>query len=352
MAALVTILTRTLGRPCLADAAASVAAQTYRPLEWLVVDAAGKGIDAPAAGAADVRVVGSGEPMLRARAANFGFGQARGSRVILLDDDDLLLPRGVELLSAALDANPHARLAYGDVEVETRNGIEFAYRYEYSELALLMRNLFPPNAALVDLALLRDKGIAFDEDVNWFDDWDLWLKVSEHTTFVHVRELTGVYRLHLSQSGVWTSDRPGADARIRRDGATVAARYASRRLRLRRQFEAAKDDARRRAASGDLPGAAQAWLGAHLMLPTDDEPVLGYAGIALAAGDAGAATRTLRVALAGAPGSEAIAGMLASILERQGDAEGARQVLKRAADYRAASAAAVEAAAPLGGPVS
>jgi hypothetical protein len=352
MAALVTILTRTLGRPCLADAAASVAAQTYRPIEWLVVDAAGKGIEAPPAGDAEVRVVGSGAPMLRARAANFGFRQARGARLILLDDDDLLLPRGVELLSAALDANPAAKLAYGDVTVETQNGPEFAYRYEYSELALLMRNLFPPNAALFDLALVRDGAIAFDEDVNWFDDWDLWLKVSERTTFVHVREFTGIYRLHLSQSGVWTYDRPGGDPRIRRDAATVAARYASRRLRLRRQFEAAKDDARQRAARGDLAGAAQAWLGAHLMLPADEEPVLGYAGIALAAGDRAAATRTLRGALAAAPGSEALSRMLASILEEQGNAQGARAVLQRAADYRAAALAAVEAAAPMGGPVS
>ena len=81
MPGLVTILTRTLGRPCLPDAAASVAAQTWRPIEWLVVDAAGTGLDAPAAGDVDVRVVGSGEPMLRARAANFAFGQrARRAR--------------------------------------------------------------------------------------------------------------------------------------------------------------------------------------------------------------------------------------------------------------------------------
>lgn len=352
MSPLVTILTRTLGRPCLAEAAASVAAQTYRPIEWLVVDAAGRGLDVPSAGAADVRVVGSGEPMLRARAANAGFAAARGARLILLDDDDLLLPQGVERLSAALEANPHARLAYGDVEVETHKGIEFAYRYEYSELELLMRNLFPPNAALFDASLVRELGIAFDEEINWFEDWDLWLRISEHTPFVHVREVTGVYRLHQSQSGVWTVDRPGSDPRIRRDAATVASRHDARRARLRRRYEDAKDEARRLAARGDLPGAAQAWLGAHLMLPSDDEPALGYSDVALAAGDVAAALRTLRVALSGAPGSTALARKLASILERNGDADGARRVLRRAEDYRSASAAALAAAAPMDGPVS
>ena len=62
MPGLVSIVTRTLGRPCLADAAASVAAQTHRPLEWVVVDASGRGLDAPSAAGVLVRIVSTGEP--------------------------------------------------------------------------------------------------------------------------------------------------------------------------------------------------------------------------------------------------------------------------------------------------
>jgi len=333
--ALVTIVTRTLGRPCLADAAASVAAQTYRPIEWLVVDAAGSGVVPPAAGDVEVRVIGNGERMLRSRAGNFGFLHARGARGMVLDDDDLLLPRAVELLSNALEANPPMRVAYGNVAVETESGIEYEYMFEYSELALLMRNLFPPNAAMFDLSLMRNDGVRFDEGIDYFEDWDLWLKAAALTPFAHVRERTGVYRLQLSQSGVWDYERPGSDPRIAQDLQTVRERYAARRSPLWQAFEAKKREARSFAASGRLEAAATAWLGAHVMLPFDEEPVVGYATIALRAGDERAAQFTLMSALALAPGSATYATMLATILERQGKSEAARQVLEQAACCRA-----------------
>ena len=353
MRPLVTIMTRTLGRPCLADAAASVAAQTYRPIEWLVVDAAGTGLEAPAAGDAEVRVAGAGEPMLRSRAANFGLRAARGERAIVLDDDDLLAPRCVEQLSDALDANPAARVAYGDVLVEAEHGsFPFVYRFEYSPLQLHLRNLFPPNAALFDLSLVRGDGIAFDERLNWFEDWDLWLQASSRTTFVHVRDVTGTYRLGLSMSGIWDYAHPDADPRIKRDGDAVVARHAARRKSLAHAFDAAKDEARRLARDGQLEGAARAWLAAHVMLPSDEEPVLGYAGIARRAGDLDAARETLRAGLAIAPDSVALSGALVAVLEEQGDAEGARaareDLLRHQAVARAAKASA--ARRPAAGP--
>ena len=233
-APLVSIMTRTLGRPCLADAAAAVAAQTYRPLEWVVVDAAGRGLEAPVAGDVPVRVVSSGAPMLRSRAANFGLDRVAGARALILDDDDLLLPHAIAALSNALDASPRA-----PARRRRRRGRRGAasrwtpFAFEYSEHLIARRNLFPPNAALFDMTLWRDDGARFDEALDWYDDWWLWLQVSERTAFVHVREVTAIYRLALSQSGVWFADAPGADPRIREQRDLVIARTAARRARLR-----------------------------------------------------------------------------------------------------------------------
>jgi hypothetical protein len=222
MAALVSIVTRTLGRPCVADAAASVAAQTYRPLEWVVVDASGNGVDVPAAGDVPVRVVSTGAPMLRSVAGNAGFGGVSGRRLAILDDDDLLMPTFVERLSAALDAHPQAGVAYGNVRVETdRPDVAGLYAFEYSELLLLRRNLFPPNAALVDAALVRERGIRFDTGLDVLEDWDFWLQASSHAPFVHVREVLAIYRLWLSGSGCLGHRRAGGaafDALGRGDG--------------------------------------------------------------------------------------------------------------------------------------
>ena len=218
----VTILTRTLGRPCLADAAASVAAQTVRPREWLVVDASGSGVDVPPAGDVPVRVVGTGARLARSLAANVGLDRVASARAIILDDDDLLLPGAVNLLSAALDACPEVRVAYGDVRVDS-GGVPGPTRfaYDYSELLLLRRNLFPPNAAMFDMSLVRERGVRVDESLDWFEDWDLWLAMSAHTAFAHVAEDVAVYRMALSQSGIWLWASPDADPRMRQHKARV-----------------------------------------------------------------------------------------------------------------------------------
>ncbi|MBK7331011.1 MAG: tetratricopeptide repeat protein [Betaproteobacteria bacterium] len=328
MGKLVTILTRTLGRPCLADAAACVAAQTYRPIEWLVVDASGRGVDVPPAGDVPVRVVSSGEPMLRSRAGNFGFDHAQGSRIAVLDDDDLLLPRYVEQISRGLDERPDVLVGYCDVRVETdRPDVTGLYAFEYSELMLLRRNLFPPNGGLFDVSLVRDRGVRYDVALDWFDDWDLWLQMSAHTPFLHVRETLAVYRLGLSTSGVWHHDAPDADPVLRTHEGIVRGRYASRRAALESSYEALKTRAREVTGAGRLPEAAALWSQAHAVLPHDPEPVVAYAEIALAAGDAEAARAAIENGLALMPDEAYLHRALAALLHRGGDEDGARRAL-------------------------
>jgi hypothetical protein len=217
-------------------------------------------------------------------------------RALILDDDDLLLPNAVERLSAALDAAPDARLAYGNVRVDDgRPGSQLFYAFEYSELWLTRRNLFPPHAALFDLALVREQGIRFDESLNWFEDWDFWLSVARWTRFLHVPELTAVYRFFLSQSGVLDPGAPGADPRIREHGDRVAQRAWRRRTLLEQQHQALKEEARRLETAGRWPEAAAAWSAAHTNFHYDAEPVVRYAAIAAAAGDTATARSTLAV---------------------------------------------------------
>ncbi len=328
MGKLVTILTRTLGRPCLADAAACVAAQTYRPIEWLVVDASGRGVDVPPAGDVPVRVVSSGEPMLRAPAGNFGFERVDGDRAAVLDDDDLLMPAYVERLSRALDAHPGQRVAYCNVRVDTgQPDLQGTYAFEYSELMLLRRNLFPPNGGLFDMSLVRDHGVRYDLALDWFDDWDLWLQMSVHTSFLHVRETLAVYRLGLSTSGVWHHNSPDADPVLRGHEGIVRGRYASRRAALESSYEALKARARVLTGAKRLPEAAALWSQAHAMLPHDPEPVLAYAEIALAAGDAAAARAAIDSGLALMPDEPYLHRALAALLHRGGDEDGARREL-------------------------
>jgi tetratricopeptide (TPR) repeat protein len=329
--ALVSIVTRTLGRPCLADAAASVAAQTHRPLEWVVVDAAGRGLDLPSSRDVPVRLVSTGEPMLRARAANAGFDAARGERAIILDDDDLLRALCVERLSAALDAEPGHRVAYGNVSVVSgREPEPPPYAFEYSELLITRRNLFPPNGPLFDLSLCRDAGVRYDETLDWYEDWDFWLQASMHTRFLHVRETLADYRLVLSQSGVAAVDEPGADPRIREQRDIVIARVAPRRRALEARHDELKREAAAHAAAGRWREAAAGWAAAHQHYHYDAEPILRYGEIALRAGDLRAARAIVDSGLALLPAEPSLHRLHATLLQRQGDRDGAEAALERA----------------------
>lgn len=101
----------------LREAAASVLAQTYRPLEIVIVDD-GSTDDTPSAARA---LAADHEEIRVIHRANGGAGAAResgravagGEFIQHLDSDDLLLPRKFELQVAALRANAGAGAAYG-----------------------------------------------------------------------------------------------------------------------------------------------------------------------------------------------------------------------------------------------
>ncbi len=99
---LVTIVVRSMGRECLADALASVALQRHRPLELVVVDATGGSHPSlpPIPGLDDVRLVSVGRRLNRPAAANVGLDAARGEWIGFLDDDDFLEPTHVDRLLA------------------------------------------------------------------------------------------------------------------------------------------------------------------------------------------------------------------------------------------------------------
>ena len=330
MNSIVTIVTRTLGRPCLAEAAASVAAQTWKPVEWLVVDASGAGVVPPPAGGAEVRVASAGEPLRRARAANLGLAQARGSRLVFLDDDDLLLPQAIERLSATLDANRDAHVAYGDVRAVDGEREVAHFRFEYSALLVARRNPFPIQAAMLDVAYVRAAQVRFDETLDWYEDWQFWLSLSERTRFAHLREDVAVYRVDLSQSGMRDVDGDGGDARIRAQRDTVLARSAARRTALEALHDAIKRQAAEHEAAGRWPQAAAAWAAAHASYHYDVEPLLRYADLASRAGDARAARAIVDSGLTLLPNEPLLHRRQAALLEQGGDAAGAARALERA----------------------
>lgn len=307
MSALVSIVTRTLGRDCLAEAAASVAEQRHRPLEWVVVDAAGTGLEAPPAGDVPVRVVSARTRLPRSRAANLGLDAAQGARILLLDDDDLVRADHVSRLAEALDAQPGVRLAYADVEEWSAAGVVANLMdIRFSPIVLARHNLFPPNAALFEASLFRRDACRVDETLEFCEDWDFWRQVAGHTTFLRVPGASAVYRTYLSQSGVGGGGTGASEARRRRDLATVRARFQPVRERYERELVALRAAARECARAGDLGASMAHWRAAGELDPYDVDAALRLAETQVGAGAWDDACRVIAGALERLPGEPAL----------------------------------------------
>ena len=127
-------------------------------------------------------------------ARNAGMARADTPFVLALDADDRLAPGALAALQSALDAHPDAAFAYGhqrffgDMEGEMRLP-------PYDPFKLLHRHLIGPTA-LMRRELIDATG-GYDEELAWFEDWELWIDALAHgLRGVRVDTVTHEYRRH------------------------------------------------------------------------------------------------------------------------------------------------------------
>ncbi|MBZ0274516.1 MAG: glycosyltransferase [Anaerolineae bacterium] len=184
----------------LREAVESVLAQTYHPLEIIVVDD-GSTDDTAAlmAGYGDrVRYIRQTNAGVSA-ARNHGFRVSQGEFVAFLDDDDLYLPLKIERQVACLGANPAAGLAHSRYllgnnagQVVGRIGL-LSEGYILHEL--LHRNFLWMSSPLIRRDVLEKVG-GFNETLSTAADYDLWLRIAgAGYPFACVQEPLGIYRL-------------------------------------------------------------------------------------------------------------------------------------------------------------
>ena len=215
---LVSVIIRSMARETLGEALESVASQTYPRIEIIVVNAIGDGHpELPSQyGGFSLRLIQLDTPLLRSRAANVGLDHSTGKYLIFLDDDDLYFPEHIASLVAALRHSTHVRCAYAGIRVEYFIGGEVVreevFNESFDQLKLWTSNFIPIHAALFERSLCSE-GCRFDEGLNVYEDWDFWMQLSQHTTFVHVNQISAYYR-NSGSSGLGIE----VDERIMREG--------------------------------------------------------------------------------------------------------------------------------------
>jgi glycosyltransferase involved in cell wall biosynthesis len=197
---LVSVIVRTLGRGTLVRTLESIAAQTHRPLEIVLVDSAGRRIAMASHRDVPVRVV-RGDHLGATAAANSGLEAARGDWIAFLDDDDEIAPEHLASLLATAQAGG-TRAAYSQTQLVSEDdqpGRIFGGG-PFSRAALLRSNYMAIHAVLFHRSFV-DAGVRFDTTLPLFEDWDFWLQLSESADFAFTGRATALYRAASGQSG-------------------------------------------------------------------------------------------------------------------------------------------------------
>jgi glycosyltransferase involved in cell wall biosynthesis len=195
---------RTYNRPeFLERALASLAAQTYRNLEIVVVNDGGVDVSQIVGRLPNARYVGQDKNRGTSAAANAGLGAATGTYLCLLDDDDIVFPEHVSVLVAAL-LESGASIAHSDT-ISAHFQLMPDGEYRTTGYAIFLDGLVEPTDFYVTdsigpMSVLMKRAVAvaaggFDESLTHAEDWELFLKLCQIYDFVHVPRITGMYSI-------------------------------------------------------------------------------------------------------------------------------------------------------------
>jgi GT2 family glycosyltransferase len=212
-AAPVSVIVRTQRRPrLLAEALASLANQTFKDFEVVVVNDGGDDVSAlldRLAPYLNIRYLRHTKAKGRTPALNAGIDAARGAWLTYLDDDDIVYPSHLELLYSAADEEHD--VVYSHMNKALRwvheNGDEQLLAlepfgvFDFSSRELLVQNHLPIQSLLHTAKALADVG-GFDETMDVLEDWDLLMRLAQDYPFRRVPKFTGEYRFRISARGL------------------------------------------------------------------------------------------------------------------------------------------------------
>lgn len=224
---LVSIIVRTKDRPkLLMRALQSIAAQTYRPIEVVLVNDGGCDLDVEEIKGIlrdiSLNYIRLEQNTGRAHAGNVGIENAKGEYIGFLDDDDELYPEHIETLITFLKDGADCIGAYTDSEIlqreydtegnvikEHNKGVFRSWDFTYE--VLLFENYIPLMCSLLKREVLSNIG-GFDETYEIFEDWDFFIRATSEKPLYHIAKVTTKYIQWSSAQQIAFIDWPHARA--------------------------------------------------------------------------------------------------------------------------------------------
>ncbi|MGO9614454.1 MAG: glycoside hydrolase family 99-like domain-containing protein [Dissulfurispiraceae bacterium] len=218
---LVSIIVRTKDRPSLLKRALqSIAAQTYKPIEVILVNDGGCDLDVHEISAilndVELRYIRLKSNAGRANAGNVGVNNARGKYTGFLDDDDEFHEDHIATLVHFLNQSEY-RVAYSDAffvykthDSDTRElkeiKKEIAFSEDFNYDSLVFENYIPFMCLLFETGELLETG-GFDSKLDLYEDWDMLLRIGEKYPFHHIKKITVDYNQWSSELQVSQNNR-------------------------------------------------------------------------------------------------------------------------------------------------
>lgn len=205
---MVSTIVRTKNRPkLLKGALTSLSNQTYRDFEVVLVNDGGDDVSEMVSCFSEyfpIRYVHNKTSLGRTPALNVGVADSNGSWITFLDDDDIVYPWHLEMLSKFISNEKNNRLIYSNYNRSLFKSIEDKYAFltqsvapwPYDKNELLIRNRMPIHTWLVHRSTFNEAGW-FDESMSMLEDFEFLIRLSEITDFIHVNRVSCEYRYYL-----------------------------------------------------------------------------------------------------------------------------------------------------------
>ena len=198
---MVSVIVPTYNRPdTLRRTLESIAAQTYKRIEAIVVNDAGEdvsGVIDTFHGRLSIKYLVHHKNKGLAAVRNTAIKHATGQYIAYLDDDDIFHPHHIETAVKVLTTTNYkavytdAYRAYQTKEGDTYQVIkkDIPYSIDYVKGIFYKTNITPVLCVVHDRTCFDEAGI-FDETLTVLEDWDLWIRMSEKYDFYHIKEVT------------------------------------------------------------------------------------------------------------------------------------------------------------------
>jgi glycosyltransferase involved in cell wall biosynthesis len=183
-------------------------------------DGTGPWLDRLAAQDPRIKVVHHEQPQFMSAARNAGIARASARWVAFCDDDDLWAADKLASQLRALQSTAARWACTGVIDINEKLEIIGHHRAKGGHVlsALLEENIIPTSSVVADLRLVQQLG-GFDPTLHGSEDWDMWIRLAQHSQLVAVDRPLIAYR--------WSTSSMSMDVnRMRTGRAVIVDRYA------------------------------------------------------------------------------------------------------------------------------